>query len=547
MSQEENNDLLNANEESSDKKTSSPKGKRKKTTSTNKKTSKDNQENNQVKNLKSKTLAQQEGIEEKTESFNNPFDNIKEGDASPKSLDSTQPEQTTDSPVLWDEIEEVTPKNKEPKEDKNISSVEDIVSSITPSDIKKDVPTKKEIKPPQKRGRRKKVTPENTAEVESKQLEEVEVAPTATLPSLKDLISPLDMEEEIQEAPVHKKPTKKEKTSKKTTKEIKAKELPKEEIKEVVKEIKEPTEKVKKKETKSSKTKTKNYPKITLPTKNAETLSVETPKSSQNPEENVSAKVNVGVGTPAPKHKLSAEQVAKAKKIGVVLGVLLALAVFGIVLLPKFKETLSNILPEKEEEKPLILGDDPPVKKEETGAPTENKGAMGSTPDGNTLNISEEESATIVLDTSGTTSRVKILPENRGISASISTPTDNISLGQTKLPERENQFCVIETEIDKVEKSKINPKRRYISIIHPDSADKRIIVESSTSALVELLDQGSIKPGDKARITLGYLDKKMQERYKEERNKISKLLDTDRNNFYSVEEYQIISIEKKKE
>jgi hypothetical protein len=286
------------------------------------------------------------------------------------------------------------------------------------------------------------------------------------------------------------------------------------------------------------KTPENKYPKITLP-KETDTKVNE----GKTNDKQVEVKIKK-----SKKSRLSDDQISKAKRMGVILGVLIAIGVFVVLGLPKFKEIFSGILPEQEEEVPLILGDDPPVKKEEL----QNKdGAMilkeNSQEGESTLSIASEDEGTIILNTSQITSQVKILPENRGLNASISVAQDNISLGQTKLPEKENQFCVVETEVDQVAKSTINPKRRYISILHPDDPSKRIIVESSTKALVGLLDNKTIKSKDTARITLGFLNKKMQEKYKEERKTISKKLNAHLDNFYSVEEYQILPKEGQKE
>jgi hypothetical protein len=291
------------------------------------------------------------------------------------------------------------------------------------------------------------------------------------------------------------------------------------------------------------------YPKIKIDKTKGEKVPEETTDQKQD---TVSKDLTIESKETTKRAKLTPEQVTKAKKTGIILGVLLALVVFIILGLPKFKEVLAGVLPEQEDEKPLILGDDPPVKpvtpQENANPNTENKEGTGTEPQ-SMLNIgpSEEDENVLLLSSATTTSKVKFLEENRGLTSTISTPMDNVSIGQTKFPEKENQFCVIKAEVDKIVPSKINPKRRYISISHPDNTDKRIVVESSTKALVELLDNKTIKKGSTARITMGFLGGKMIEKYKDERKEISKKLDTPENFFFSVEEYQILTEDDKKE
>lgn len=487
-------------------------------------------------------------------------------------------EQTQENvPALWDELEEIKPKpapKSEPEPEPEPELDAPLALGKTDESAKPSSIVTEKI--PQKRGRKKKVLPTQEGK---KTLESAESL--KSVGALKINNPPNKKEEEDIEPPpqINFDPKNKPnlitdlvstKTVKKVKESKKSKE-PKESKKS--KESDSSKNEKNKKEVKSKKTETKRlnpkvYPKIDplKPTTTIPQVEIKKATPTENSPEAIPKKNAKGIlsifGAFKRKKKvasepkkqatsetkrLSPEHVTKAKKLGITLGIVLALIVFIVLMLPKFKEVLSGILPEQEEEKTLILGDDPPVKKDETPSPDGAKLNQGGNDPLNEVamvDLDASKEKLVVLDTSGSTSRIKILPENRGFNASISTPENNVSLGKTKLPEKENQFCVVETKIDKLMPSKINPKRRYISIIHPDDPTKRVTVETSTKALVDLLDSKIIKTGDNARITLGFLDKKMRERYKDERQTLSNRLDTKSDNFYSVEEYQILSEEK---
>jgi hypothetical protein len=124
----------------------------------------------------------------------------------------------------------------------------------------------------------------------------------------------------------------------------------------------------------------------------------------------------------------------------------------------------------------------------------------------------------------------------------IPTLVEGVGSGATRLPSKENQFTVIDTKVKEVSKSTVNPKKRYLVVEHPDDPEKELAVETLTSTLVAMTDDGKVKPGSKARITLGARNPKVEEKYRGEREGIAKTREGTLapEDFYSVEQYMVV-------
>jgi hypothetical protein len=108
----------------------------------------------------------------------------------------------------------------------------------------------------------------------------------------------------------------------------------------------------------------------------------------------------------------------------------------------------------------------------------------------------------------------------------------------TKWPKTPYQFIRVRTKISDIYKSKINPQKRYLKIEDPNNPNAFVTAETSTKALVKLIEDGEIKAGQPATITLSAMNPSSQERYLRERETVSRWFNTSTNHIFSIEEYE---------
>jgi hypothetical protein len=115
------------------------------------------------------------------------------------------------------------------------------------------------------------------------------------------------------------------------------------------------------------------------------------------------------------------------------------------------------------------------------------------------------------------------------IAAIHTNPSDN-------LPTKPNQFLVILTAVQAINQP--NPSRAFLTILLPSG--KPIIAETGTKALINLIDNKTITPGSQAKITIGVLNKKARDKYKNARQEVSSQTAIPTENFFDTEEYEVI-------
>jgi hypothetical protein len=229
-----------------------------------------------------------------------------------------------------------------------------------------------------------------------------------------------------------------------------------------------------------------------------------------------------------------------AKKLGIAVAVAVALIAAYIYGIPAVKNLYNQTMGiEKNEEKTLLMDNTPPQAKTEGS----------QTHDGISLKTEEHEDLTMEVVEKNKIAITKLPLEGEKLGNSSQgregqgsgdyNQLTEILEDRTAWPREENKFVVVDTEIEAIEPSQVNPKKRYIKIIDPNLPQKSVVVETSTQALVKLLDSNDIKKGSQARITLSSPPSNLKEKYMEERKKIAKALGTKENDFFSIEEYEI--------
>jgi hypothetical protein len=105
------------------------------------------------------------------------------------------------------------------------------------------------------------------------------------------------------------------------------------------------------------------------------------------------------------------------------------------------------------------------------------------------------------------------------------------------LPQKPNQFAILETTVLSTQAGKNDPERVFFVIEVPEQKSRTVVAETSTKALTALVTQGKIKAGTTARITLGVLPDRAKKRHEKDRKIVSDSTGIALVDFFDIEEY----------